>query len=102
MISAASIADKECPMPGCSHSDTLADLLTCPGIRDRMEDTDASVTVTYDDVFSKDINCLRRVTDKFEEMIDIRKEIQGDLGTPAAAPAGPLHLLQTAAPAAKL
>ena len=60
MISAASIADKECPMPACSHSDTLADLLTCPGIRDRMEDTDAPVTVTYDDVFSKDINCLRR------------------------------------------
>ena len=95
-------ADKQCPMPGCSHPDTLAELLTCPAIMDRMEDTGAPTTVTYDDVFSEDIKCLRRVTDRFEEMLEARKEILGDPGTPAAAPAGPLHLLHPAAPAAKL
>ena len=92
--------DKECPLPGCSHPDTLANLLTCPIIRDRLGATDATI-VAYEDVFSQDIGCLRKATDVYEKILDIRKDLEEDNGTPAAAPAGPLHLLLTA-PAAKL
>ena len=56
---------------------------------------------TYEDVFSQDIGCLRKATDVYEKILEIRKDLEEDNGTPAAAPAGPLHLLLTA-PAAKL
>ena len=92
--------DKECPLPGCSHPDTLANLLTCPTIRDRLGATDATI-IAYEDVFSQDIGCLRKATDVYEKILEIRKDLEEDNGTPAAAPAGPLHLLLTA-PAAKL
>ena len=65
--------NKECPMEGCTHLDTLPMLLTCPALRTRA--SDMPTTVCYEDMFSPRVEEQKAAVKMFSRLLEIREEI---------------------------
>ena len=65
---------KLCPLDGCTHLDSLPDLLTCPTLRTRVTDLGHS-QVRYEDVFSPRLKEQVAAAELFSRLLETREEI---------------------------
>ena len=67
--------DVMCPL-GCTHEDTIPNILICPAIQSNIETNDmANGIVTYEDIFSADIIKQKQVTAFYMKCLEIRENI---------------------------
>ena len=65
--------NKQCPLDGCKHLDTLPGLLTCPALRTSVKDHNNSIR--YEDVFSHRLEEQRAAAELFARLLETREEL---------------------------
>ena len=85
--------DTTCPLPGCGEEDTLPHILVCQALA-RHRGT-AMPVVSFNDVFSEDIDKQKKTTVAYRELLQTRAELQEHAalegrGSPVAS-TGPMH-----------
>ena len=81
--------DKMCPL-GCGEIDNLENILSCRVLRQHHKSNEISNTdIRYQDVFSADISKQQKVTEMFNQLLEIRNDIMQSM--PVARNSGPLH-----------
>jgi hypothetical protein len=75
--------DKNCPMVGCNHEDTLDNLTSCPVIAASMQTQSG---VVYKDVFSQDMVKLKEAATRYTDLMEARRELLKEQTTPALPP----------------
>ena len=81
--------DKMCPL-GCGEIDNLENILSCQVIRHHHTSNEISqYDIKYQDVFSTDISKQQKVTEMYNQLLEIRNTILQS--TPVASNTGPMH-----------
>ena len=82
--------DVLCPL-GCSHTDTIPNILICPAIRAHIQTNEtARGTIKYDDIFSTDVIKQKQVTALYTMCLEIRETLLQSSPV-AAIITGPVH-----------
>ena len=82
-------ADVNCPL-GCSHTDTIPNILTCPAIQAQVQTGMMALgELKYEDIFSNDTVKQKQVTARYRKYLEIRETLRNS--SPAAITAGPMH-----------
>ena len=80
---------KMCPL-GCGEIDNLENILSCRVIRHHHTSNEISQSdIKYQDVFSTDISKQQKVTEMYNQLLEIRNNILQS--TPVASSTGPMH-----------
>ena len=67
--------DVTCPL-GCTHDDTIPNILLCPAIQAHMQTKDvANSTVKYEDIFHTDVVKQKQATALYIKCLEIRETI---------------------------